>query len=539
MARAESLPVANPPRTHERDVAEVLSRRPRFHFPVFRSLVYLLLSLGAVLFLMPFVWMVATSLKTPNEIARGQFLPASELIGIHSISQEDLQRPMVEFLYAEAEIDFRGVGADILYESGLKGGVFDVYIDNQFFASVDTYSPEPISENVFTVDSYPAVSTLTTTQKIRLLDERHTLKLAYNPDASRGAELLIIGIQARAGDDSLTFISSGSEDFEVSKGYWQSFMQIGETTMVRRSINLGFPKYFEACCFNNINNSRESQAMDHYRYISQKRPSGGHAVFRLPLTERRYVITGGASHYLRVWDEGNFGEYFINTVIIALLTVTGQTVFAILAAYAFAKIEFPGRNTVFAIFLLTIFIPEMVTLIPNLLTVTRISTWSVDTMGDINAALGFTLLKPEWVKWIDNWPGLVVPFLASTFSIFLLRQFFLQIPNELWDAAQIDGAGHLLYLFRVVVPISRAAITTVVLFSFIGTWDALEWPLLVTSTDSWRPISVGIYNFRNDEGARPNLLMAGSMIALFPVIVAYFIAQKQFTEGIATTGLKG
>ncbi|MBI5957820.1 MAG: carbohydrate ABC transporter permease, partial [Chloroflexi bacterium] len=142
-------------------------------------------------------------------------------------------------------------------------------------------------------------------------------------------------------------------------------------------------------------------------------------------------------------------------------------------------------------------------------------------------------------KWMDSWPALVVPFLASTFSIFLLRQFFMQIPEDLWDAARIDGAGHFRYLFQIVVPISRAAIVTTVIFAFIGTWNSLEWPLLVTFTDNWRPISYGLYAFSSEAGVDLNKLMAGSVITLVPVLVIYLIAQRQFTEGIATTGLKG
>jgi ABC-type glycerol-3-phosphate transport system permease component len=262
------------------------------------------------------------------------------------------------------------------------------------------------------------------------------------------------------------------------------------------------------------------------------------------------VLNGGVSHYLQVWkgsggNSAGFDEFFVNSAIIAFLTIFGQTLFSIMAAYAFARMKFPGSNILFALFLTTLFIPFMVILIPNYLTVVDINDWFVDNVGPAFDDLG--QYPPfEWIgldatdaAWIDNWPALVIPFLASTFSIFLLRQFFIQIPNDLWDAARIDGAGHILFLFRVVVPISRAAIVTVVLFTFIGTWDQLEWPILVTRTDEWRPISYALYDFQSTEGARPNLLMAGAVIALFPVVLVYLIAQKQFTEGIATTGLKG
>jgi len=256
-------------------------------------------------------------------------------------------------------------------------------------------------------------------------------------------------------------------------------------------------------------------------------------------------------------------------VKVAFLTIVAQTVTSILAAYAFARIEFPGSNLLFSIFLATIFIPTMVVLIPNRNTVKDIDLfftedfpqkqddWGItdarESIADpihnalesigIDGVLGigklFEVNGPFTWAWMDSWPALVFPFLASTFSIFLLRQFFMQIPEDLWDAARIDGAGHFRFLFQVVVPISRAAIVTTIIFTFIGTWNALEWPLLVTFTDNWRPISYGLFAFTTEAGSDLNLLMAGAVITLIPVLIIYLFAQKQFTEGIATTGLKG
>ncbi|NLX08053.1 MAG: carbohydrate ABC transporter permease [Chloroflexi bacterium] len=282
-----------------------------------------------------------------------------------------------------------------------------------------------------------------------------------------------------------------------------------------------------------------------------------------------YVLVGGAANYVEAWDESNFSQFFFNSVQIAALTIFAQTVTSILAAYAFARIDFPGRGLLFSIFLATIFIPTMVVLIPNRNTVTNIhrffseefpakqDDWGITDVReavagplyDLVDAVGLenflglgdalTVDGPIVWKWMDSWPALVIPFLASTFSIFLLRQFFMQIPEDLWDAARIDGAGHLRFLFQIVLPISRAAVVTTIIFTFIGTWNALEWPLLVTFSDSWRPISYGLYAFQTEAGSDLNLLMAASVITLVPVIIVYLIAQRQFTEGIATTGLKG
>jgi len=225
-------------------------------------------------------------------------------------------------------------------------------------------------------------------------------------------------------------------------------------------------------------------------------------------------------NYVAAWNVADFSEYFINSVLITVITLSGELLFSILAAYAFARIKFPGRDFIFAILLSTLMIPVMVTIIPNFLTV----TW----LGRIGP-----------LKWINNWPALTVPFMGSVFAIFPLRQFFAQIPDELYDAAQIDGAGHLRFLIRVVIPLSMAPILVIIVLSFIGTWNALAWPMLVTNSPDWRPISVGLLNFVEEAGQMINLMMAGAFITIIPIMIIYFITQKQFTESIARSGLKG
>jgi ABC-type glycerol-3-phosphate transport system permease component len=226
------------------------------------------------------------------------------------------------------------------------------------------------------------------------------------------------------------------------------------------------------------------------------------------------------SNYTEAWVDANFKEYFLNSVIIAVITVSGQIVFCTLAGYAFARINFPAKTFLFTLLLSTLMIPEAVTWIPNFIIV----TW----LGRVGP-----------IPWINNWPALTIPFMASAFSIFLLRQFFYQVPGELWDSAQIDGAGHVRFLFQIAVPLARPAMLTVALFSFIGSWNALAWPILVTTSPEWRPISYGLSSFLDEAGAQVHLQMAGSVITIFPILIIYLLIQKQFTEGIATTGLKG
>jgi len=224
-------------------------------------------------------------------------------------------------------------------------------------------------------------------------------------------------------------------------------------------------------------------------------------------------------NYQRAWTEADFALYFRNSVVITALVILGVLVTCTLAGYAFARIEFPGREAIFMILLATLMIPGTVIFIPNFLMV----------RGDVI----------PWGSWINKLPALTVPFLSTAFIIFLFRQFFAGIPDELWDAARIDGAGHLRFLTAVVIPMSRPVIMTAALLTFVHTWNEFLWPLLVTTTPTWRPLGIGLYTFITEAGPETQLLMAGAVITILPIMVVYFFTQKQFTEGIATSGLKG
>lgn len=287
-------------------------------------------------------------------------------------------------------------------------------------------------------------------------------------------------------------------------------------------------------------------------------------------------------NYGEAWEEAEFGRYFLNSVVITLTTTVGMLFTSILAGYAFARIHFIGRNTIFTLLLITLMIPESVTMIPNFLIVKgqvlplpQFNDWFfvliivLLTLPFLDSllptpnlkfafralALVGTVLYVWWFflrtpltkplfsfgdsEWSNNIEALTVPFMASAFSIFMLRQFFMQIPGDLWDAARIDGCGHLRFLITIVMPISKAAILTVTLLTFIGAWNAFLWPLIVTTNETWRPLMVGLYNFTQEAGTELHLLMAGSFITILPMILLYLATQKTFTEGIATSGLKG
>lgn len=227
------------------------------------------------------------------------------------------------------------------------------------------------------------------------------------------------------------------------------------------------------------------------------------------------------ANYAEAIERAKFDKYLVNSLIITLGTMAGLLITSILAAYAFARIKFKGSNLIFMLFLATMMIPESVTLIPNYLMI----------RGDI--------LPIPGGSWMNTYWALTIPFIANAFSIFLLKQFFQQVPNELWDAARMDGADHLRFLVQIVLPISKAPIMTVLLFGFTGSWNAFSWPLIVTSNDKWRTVMIGLWNFVGEAGTETNLLMAGAVITLIPILLLYLFTQKQFTQGIATTGLKG
>jgi multiple sugar transport system permease protein len=219
-------------------------------------------------------------------------------------------------------------------------------------------------------------------------------------------------------------------------------------------------------------------------------------------------------NYALAWKAAPFGRFFLNSIIMSVCTSAGVLCTSILAGYAFARLRFPGKNIIFMVFLATMMIPGEVTLIPNFLTI---------------RSLG----------WYNTYLALIVPFTASVFHIFLLRQFFMGIPNELYDAAVLDGCGHFRFLVQIVLPLSKAALVTVVMLSFIGAWNALLWPLIVTSKETMRPIQVGLAIFVTEAGTQMQELMAAAALTIAPIVIIYLLAQKQFTQGIATTGLKG
>ena len=208
-----------------------------------------------------------------------------------------------------------------------------------------------------------------------------------------------------------------------------------------------------------------------------------------------------------------FTRYFYVSVTVGLVTTAGVLVTSAFAAYAFSKMRFFGRGLFFYIILAMMMVPGQVLLIPNYLTLAKL-------------------------HWLDHYAALIVPWLANVFTIFLMRQFFMTIPDDLWDSAQIDGAGRFRYLWQVMIPLSKPVLITAGIFAFLGNWNSLFWPLIVTTRPEMRTLMVGLQAFNQDAGAEFHLLMAASTFAVLPVVIMFFFLQRFFIQGIARTGMK-
>ena len=208
------------------------------------------------------------------------------------------------------------------------------------------------------------------------------------------------------------------------------------------------------------------------------------------------------------------GRYLLNSFVVSTAVVVGQLVTASLAAYAFSFLVFRGRTLLFFIFLSTLMIPWEATIIPNYITIRAIG-------------------------WLDTYQGLAVPFMATAFGTFLLRQAFLQIPRELWDAARIDGASTFRFLISTVIPLSRPALGTIAIYGFLSTYNQYFWPLLITNQPLMRTTQVGIAQLRFEETLRWGLVMAGVIMVAVPTLALLVLGQRQLIRGLTAGAVKG
>ncbi|HCT98343.1 ABC transporter permease subunit [Carnobacterium sp. PL17GRE32] len=220
------------------------------------------------------------------------------------------------------------------------------------------------------------------------------------------------------------------------------------------------------------------------------------------------------SNYETALTMAPFDQYFINSVIITLSSTIGEVITSILAAFAFSKLQFFGKNILFTILISTMMVPFELLMIPTYLTLSK--------MGMINS---------YW--------AMIIPFLASVFSVFLLKQNFEAVPKQLYYAAKVDGASDWRFLWQILVPMSKSSIVTVVILKMIGSWNSFMWPLMVTNETHLRPLPVGLQAFTTEAGTYFELLMAAATIVVLPMIIIYLFLQKYIIKGISNTGVKG
>ncbi len=219
-------------------------------------------------------------------------------------------------------------------------------------------------------------------------------------------------------------------------------------------------------------------------------------------------------NYVKVWSVVPFAKFYLNSIFISVCITAGQVITSAMAAYAFSRLEFPGRDKLFFGYLATMMIPGAVTMIPV-----------------------FILLRT--MGWIDTYKAMILPGIFSAYGTFMLRQFFLTLPKELEDAAKIDGCSYLRIFWHIILPLSKPALATLTTFTFMGSWMNLMWPLIVVNTHTKYPLPVGLAYFQGIHGTDWTLLMAASMMMIFPILLVFLFNQRFFVEGIKLTGIKG
>ncbi|MEG2119142.1 MAG: carbohydrate ABC transporter permease [Pseudoflavonifractor sp.] len=220
------------------------------------------------------------------------------------------------------------------------------------------------------------------------------------------------------------------------------------------------------------------------------------------------------SNYVDAMTRAPFVRYFLNSFIVTVCAVGLQTFLSIMMAYATSRFQFPGRNALFALLLGLMMVPYEMLLITNYVTMTQL-------------------------QWLDTFAALIVPSTASVYYTYILRNNFLQIPDSYFYSARLDGANSWKYLWRIIVPMNKSAIMTIVLLNAIGEWNSFMWPMIVTNSDALRTVQVGLYTFNNDTSARYDLLMAAATVIILPLMSLFIVARKRIVSAFSHGGIKG
>ncbi|MET9552553.1 carbohydrate ABC transporter permease [Streptomyces sp. NPDC006645] len=218
--------------------------------------------------------------------------------------------------------------------------------------------------------------------------------------------------------------------------------------------------------------------------------------------------------YRYVLGNAMFPRWFANSLIVSVVAVASNLLFGALGGYAFARMRFAGSRLLLGLMLATMAIPFQLTMVPTFLVMKRLGL--IDTLG-----------------------ALIVPSLVTPFAVFLLRQFFLSLPRELEEAAWLDGCSRLRVLFLVVLPMSKPALSTVAVLTFLTTWNDLTWPLIAINHDTQYTLQLGLTTFQGQHHTKWAAVMAGNVITVLPVLIAFLVAQKSFIQSITSSGLKG
>ena len=220
------------------------------------------------------------------------------------------------------------------------------------------------------------------------------------------------------------------------------------------------------------------------------------------------------SNYAEALRTAPFGLYFRNSILVAGLGTLLTLILTVLAAYAFTIYEFRGKTVFFFLCLATMMVPSELLIIQNFITISRL-------------------------HWVNTFQGMIVPTLASGFYIYMMREYFMQVPSVLYRAAKVDGCGDLRYLLRVMIPMNKNAIATIGILTFISQWNSFIWPLMVSKDDAHRVMAIGLLHFRDAVSSQVNLQMAGATIVLLPMLLFYLAFHKQIIEGVSRGGIKG
>jgi len=239
------------------------------------------------------------------------------------------------------------------------------------------------------------------------------------------------------------------------------------------------------------------------------------------------------SNYLEVWQKVSFGRYYVNSMVVAFLVVSGQVTTSAMAAYAFARLNFPFRDKLFLCYLATLMVPGTVTMIPLFILFRFMGLfWKVNIylLGDILLGAPFGL---------NSFFALIVPGCFTAYGTFLLRQFFMGIPKDLEDAVKIDGGGHWTIFTRIAAPLSKPALITLAIFALLGSWRDFLWPLVIVNIDAMKTLPVGLASFQGMYSTDWSLLMAASLMVMAPLVIVFFFCQRFFVEGVKLQGIKG